>query len=1141
MPSKESLKANPSAEFPATPTDDTFSIIDGEPCAAIRNVDALAPFLMSVVSNTDHWMFVGSNSAITAGRIDPDHALFPYQTADKLLDRGSSGGATTILRVERDGRTATWEPWQPARCRDEVTRNLYKHVWNTSVTFEEINHTLGLAFRWTLSASERHGFVRRCTLTNLGAADAHVSCLDGWHRLLPPGVAQETFARYSYLAAAYMRHELLPAEGLGIYTLNSGITDRAEPSESLRVACAWTLGLDAPAILLSERQVEAFRRGEKISAEREVRGAFGAHLAASDFTLAAGASREWFTIADYGLDHAALVALKNELASPGKLKSALLQGIDENTRGLRARIAAADGLQDTADRAASIHHFANVMFNCMRGGTFEDSYFAPGADFARFIQTRNRGVHAKHSAWLAQLPARIRLDDLAKSAAQLGDAQLTRLANEYLPLSFSRRHGDPSRPWNRFSIRVKDSAGEPAYGYQGNWRDIFQNWESLAQSHPAVLDAMIAVFLNASTADGYNPYRITRDGIEWEVLDPEDPWSHIGYWGDHQIIYLLRLLESLEKFSPGKLSGQLAERLYAYASVPYEIGGFGQICRDPGHSITFNEALHKKLIDRADEIGGDGKLIADAQGDPALVTLAEKLLVPVLVKLSNLVPEGGIWLNTQRPEWNDANNALAGWGLSMVTVYYIRRYLAFLDNILAAATAETLPISTAVAGLLREIATILPRIGATDFDDAKRFEIMKSLGEAGARHRGAVYSQGSGADVAVPVAEIRKFIAAALPVIDASIRANRRDDGTYHSYNLLALSKDRAQVKHLSLMLEGQVAVLSSGALEPDEAAALLGAMRHSDLFRPDQHSYVLYPNREVAPFLARNTLPKDWKTRAPSLAALVVHDANGDAHFHADLTNVRDLNAALDKAGITADRAAALDVWEEVFQHSAFTGRSGGMFAFEGLGSIYWHMIAKLLLAVQETHDHALATGAPEATIAALREAYDDTRHGLGFTKTPEVYGAFPTDPYSHTPAHAGAQQPGMTGQVKEEILTRFGELGVHCTSGGITFEPRLLTLGEFFDAPHDFAFVGLAGGDEIWTLPAGSLGFTYCQVPVCYRLADSSSITIERTDGTAETIPGSTLPAKDTASILARDGAVKRVTVDVPRNFLRASASHA
>ena len=35
----------------------------------------------------------------------------------------------------------------------------------------------------------------------------------------------------------------------------------------------------------------------------------------------------------------------------------------------------------------------------------------------------------------------------------------------------------------------------------------------------------------------------------------------------------------------------------------------------------------------------------------------------------------GIWMNTQRPEWNDANNALVGHGISVVTLGYLRRTL----------------------------------------------------------------------------------------------------------------------------------------------------------------------------------------------------------------------------------------------------------------------------------------------------------------------------------------------------------------------------------------------------------------------------------------------------------------------------------
>ena len=45
----------------------------------------------------------------------------------------------------------------------------------------------------------------------------------------------------------------------------------------------------------------------------------------------------------------------------------------------------------------------------------------------------------------------------------------------------------------------------------------------------------------------------------------------------------------------------------------------------------------------------------------------------------------------------------------------------------------------------------------------------------------------------------------------------------------------------------------------------------------------------------------------------------------------------------------------------------------------------------------------------------------GIGAHKSPELYGAFPTDPYSHTPGGKGAQQPGMTGQVKEEGVYLF------------------------------------------------------------------------------------------------------------------------
>ena len=52
-------------------------------------------------------------------------------------------------------------------------------------------------------------------------------------------------------------------------------------------------------------------------------------------------------------------------------------------------------------------------------------------------------------------------------------------------------------------------------------------------------------------------------------------------------------------------------------------------------------------------------------------------------------------------------------------------------------------------------------------------------------------------------------------------------------------------------------------------------------------------------------------------------------------------------------------------------------------------------------------------------------------------MYGAFPTDPYSHTPSFAGARQPGMTGQVKEDFLARLGELGAQVVAGRLRLGP--------------------------------------------------------------------------------------------------------
>lgn len=209
-------------------------------------------------------------------------------------------------------------------------------------------------------------------------------------------------------------------------------------------------------------------------------------------------------------------------------------------------------------------------------------------------------------------------------------------------------------------------------------------------------------------------------------------------------------------------------------------------------------------------------------------------------------------------------------------------------------------------------------------------------------------------------------------------------------------------------------------------------------------------------------------------------------------------------------------------------------MFGFEGLGCVYWHMIAKLLLAVQESHRAAMLADPASTETRQLGRIYREVREGLGFMKSPAVYGAFPTDPYSHTPRHAGAQQPGMTGQVKEEILTRMGELGVQVGNGCVEFNPRLLGQHEFFADAWNFDYIDIAGHPRVWPLPSRSLAFTLFQIPVCYRIAGTSAeILLEFKDGAQRRFAGHTVPLEQSAALFARDGSILAITVSIPSAF--------
>jgi hypothetical protein len=1116
----------------------------------ISNSHTMRPFFMSIISDSNHWMFISSNGGLTAGRKNAEYAIFPYYTDDKITELAETTGCKSIFRIQKNDKTLLWEPFSERQAGIySIVRNLYKNEFGNKVIFEEINEDLELTFKYQWNSSDEFGFVRKTTLINNSDQNLDISILDGFQDIIPFGVNSDLQGTRSNLVDAYKKCEIEADSGLGIYALSAIIVDKAEPSEALKANLIWSLGLENPIYLLSSLQLNNFRRGIKLQQEVDMKAEKGAYFLNANINLPANQEKKWLQVANVNQTVSDVICISEMIKNDANIEERLQNSIEEGTKKLIKLAAASDGLQLSNDPLVNTRHFSNTLFNIMRGGIFDDNYTIIKEDFITYLSKANKQLFAVKKESLANLPEKFTLNFIKNLADNDSDKDFKRLCLEYLPLKFSRRHGDPSRPWNKFSINTKSEIdGSKILDYEGNWRDIFQNWEALAHSYPQFIESMIHKFLNATTFEGYNPYRVTKAGFDWEVIEENDPWSYIGYWGDHQIIYLLKFLEFIEKHYPSKLAELFNEDIFVYANVPYKIKSYSDILKNSKDTIDFDHTLNAKIDKRRAEIGADGSLLTDKENNVYKVNLIEKLLVTVLAKVANFIPEGGIWLNTQRPEWNDANNALVGNGVSMVTLNHLRRFINFFEGIVENSDGNDIQISNEVTSLFNEILKTLDAnttILSGKVSDKDRKTVLDGLGNPASEYREFIYKNGfSTKKSLVKKASLLHFFAITKNYLDHSIRANKRKDNMYHAYNLMTIENaDEVSISYLSEMLEGQVAALSSGYLTPTQALDLLDGLKASALFRSDQYSYILYPNKDLPRFTKKNNISSD-KVENSKLLQQLVKDGNkqliekdvlGNYHFNGNFNNANSVKEALAsllenyKDIVAKESDVILEIFEEIFDHKSFTGRSGTFFGYEGLGSIYWHMVSKLLLAVQENCLLAVNTNESDAVIGKLFDHYYEINAGVGVHKSPKLYGAFPTDAYSHTPATKGAQQPGMTGQVKEDLLSRFGELGVFVEKGKIIFKPRLLKASEFLDEPKVFEYLNINNEKQQLKIEENQLCFTYCQVPIIYSLSTNNSVDVVFNDDSKVAFDSLSLDEVTSTKVFDRTNKINHIKVSI------------
>ncbi len=1128
-------------------------IINNENYYKIENVDAMRPFFMSIVSPYNHWLFISSNGSLSAGRKDSNNALFPYYTDDKITELQEITGNKTIFKIFNKNENSIWEPFSLRNYGlYDIERNLYKNLKGNKVIFEEINKSIGLTYKYQWSTCDEFGFVKKSSINNHSGDIIKIELVDGIQNILPWGVDEALQNSTSNLVDAYKRNELEESSKIGIYALSAIIVDKAEPSEALKANISWSNGFDDCKILISSLQLDNFRKNIELFQENDVKAEKGAYFINSQISLNENETKEWYIVSDVNKSSSEVLELKKIISEEKNIIAKINQCIEKASDDLLKLVGASDGLQTSQRRLRNIRHFSNTLFNIMRGGIFDNHYDIEKLDFSDYIKRSNKKVFSKKKDLINNLPEIFDIKKLRFLCENDDDKNFIRLCYEYLPLKFSRRHGDPSRPWNKFSINTRNEIDDSKIlDYQGNWRDIFQNWEALAYSYPEFIEGMICKFLNSTTFDGYNPYRVTKYGFDWETIEADNPWSYIGYWGDHQIIYLLKFLEFIENYYPGKIKKYLDHDFFVYANVPYKIKSHDEILKDPKNTIDFDFENEEKILRRRERFGIDGALLRDENYFIIKVNFIEKILATSLAKISNFIPEAGIWMNTQRPEWNDANNALVGNGVSMVTLYYLRRFLGYFKDIIEKYSLSEYDLSSELKDYFDQIYSSLinnENLLVGNINDHDRKLIMDQLGVAASSYRNTIYKNGfSGDKSLISKKEILEFINITIKFLNHSIKSNKRSDGLYHAYNLITIHDSAVEISYLPEMLEGQVAILSSGALSTNENLEVLNNLRNSKLFRPDQYSYLLYPNKNLPGFLEKNNIPDKDVLGSKFLTSLVeegnkqiiVKDCHGGYHFNGLFNNINSLVDEIKKLPekytdlVKKERDYVYDLFEKVFDHKSFTGRSGTFYGYEGLGSIYWHMVSKLQLAVYEVTSKAIKSKDDKKTIGKLFDHYFEINEGVGVNKSPDLYGAFPTDPYSHTPFGRGAQQPGMTGQVKEDIISRFGELGLRVFDGKISFDPSILRKDEFNLTESVFKYVDYNSKIKLMNLNKNTLAFSICQVPVIYHLSKSEEIEITFVNGDSKRISGNEIDEINSKKIFERNNEIEKIDVFVVKNI--------
>ncbi|MGN0506305.1 MAG: hypothetical protein ACI4FZ_07070 [Lachnospiraceae bacterium] len=625
------------------------------------------------------------------------NAIMEFNPANTAYENTAVKGFRTFLR--RDGKF--FEPF----CSYDTSEDRTMCVEKNRLTIEEVNKEEGLKIKvsyFVLPTENIGALVRNVEIMNISGQRIHVEGIDGLPKIIPYGIQNGAFKEMSNLFKSWTEIRNIDRYA-PYYTMRASSDDSAEVSEvkggyfycTVADGCLQPVIYDAEVIFDYETSLvtPVVFREEGLEGVRKKKQCFANKVPCGFTAFESELAPEQSTSFTSYIGYAGTIAQLNE-ATERFCKEGYETGKEEEA------VCIAKQLVSDVRTATSDKVFDQYMEQC-----YLDNFLRGGYPYVFRSGEKNAVVHL-----------------------------------------FSRKHGDPERDYNFFSI-----AGEYFSQGNGNFRDVCQNRRNDVFFHPEIGDFNVWSFFNLIQLDGYNPLEIrpctfrvrkehreeakaliaaqVKPGVSGEALAPlkkllagaftpgqvcsvlaehaipvqneEELVAGLlgcceeqleagfgeGYWSDHWD-YLMDLVDNYLLIFPDKkqelLLGRHDYRFYDSVGV---VRPRKETCVLSNGKVRQYGSLYHSTEKEAKEgfTAGGTNWVKDKNGAYLTTTLLGKMLTLAVNKFLLLDEEGmGIEMEGGKPGWNDAMNGLPGlFGSGMPETFELARLLSFLKTALS--------------------------------------------------------------------------------------------------------------------------------------------------------------------------------------------------------------------------------------------------------------------------------------------------------------------------------------------------------------------------------------------------------------------------------------------------------------------------